>query len=126
MPEPDLGEPKPNRLLGWAGLGGLKPAQLALLVISLLLDMNLTFWCRLEGMVPAVCIHRRPNSKLKAMGMSTYERNLKLAWTHQYPQVNLSQCQSFSPIEGSNHHNVWSDERVVNTDVTQGYHWADI
>lgn len=34
-------------------------------------DMNLTFWCRLDGMVLAKWIHSRPRSRLKTVGMST-------------------------------------------------------
>lgn len=30
-------------------------------IISLLLDINLTFWYNLDGMAPAMCIYSHPN-----------------------------------------------------------------
>lgn len=41
----------------------------AIRVLSLLPDMSLTFWCRLDGIALAVCIYGRPNSTSKTAGI---------------------------------------------------------
>lgn len=50
---------------------GTEISYSAITVKSLLSDINLTLWCKLEGMAPGKCIYRRARSILNTGGVST-------------------------------------------------------
>lgn len=55
--------------------GGTWTSSFIIIVISLLLVMNLTLWCKLYGIVPAECIPGCSRSRLKTAGMSASRKN---------------------------------------------------
>lgn len=45
--------------------------SLAITLMSLFPNIKLTFWCKLEGMASAECIHGQPKSRLKTVRIFT-------------------------------------------------------
>lgn len=70
---------------------GIWISSSAIIVMSLLLDMNLTFLCKLEGMAPSICIYRCLKSKLKTAGIFSTTKDISnlygpIVISDQFPQ----------------------------------------